>query len=170
MLETLDSKCCTVYKYVYIENLNASNWMYGNQTPEQYQASRQDYIDSLEADNSTMVKECPLATPFPDENNVCSVCKDTSLIFNLETKKCEECPIGKIFNYGTRTCDFNITCPAGTKFNEKTVLCEVIAPSINSSFCPPDAPIWNDQVKGCFQCESSKPFFDVKLQACTECP
>lgn len=170
MKDTLDSKCCTVYDTVYLENLNSANWMYGNQDPEEYRQS----VDALKAEyenNKTLVRTCPISQPFPSADfTSCTNCDDTNLIFNLETRTCIQCPIGKIFNYATRTCDFNVTCPAGTKFNEKTVICEKVRPSINDSLCPPETPIWNPEVLGCFKCESEQPYFDEFLAKCTACP
>lgn len=143
MKDTLESKCCHVYNTVYLDNLNATNWQYGNLTPESYKEQMQELKDSY-SPNDTIFRPCPISKPYSDQNYTsCKFCQDASLIFNLETRECEQCPVGKIFNYQTRTCDFNVTCPAGTKFNEQTVMCEVVHPSINDSMCPPETPIWN---------------------------
>ena len=152
MKDTLDAKCCTVYQTVYLENLDAANWMYAGLDPAAYKEA----VNSLKAQyeqNKTLVKVCPLTQPFPSQDfTSCTNCDDNSLVYNLETRQCVQCPIGKIFNYGTRTCDYNVTCPIGTKFNEKTVICEKVRPSINDSLCPPETPIWNPAVLGCFKC------------------
>lgn len=137
MKDTLDSKCCKIYQEVYVENLGAPNWMYGNQTEKQYQANLEQELSQFDKDN-TLIKTCPLSQPFPSNNfSQCTSCSDSSLHYNLQTRQCEQCSIGKIFNYNTRTCDFNVVCPAGTKFNEETVMCEKIQPSYNDSLCPP---------------------------------
>lgn len=33
MKDTIDAKCCKVYNILYSDNLNATNWLYGNFTP-----------------------------------------------------------------------------------------------------------------------------------------
>lgn len=34
MKDTLHSKCCNKSEIAYVENLDSSNWMFGDQTPE----------------------------------------------------------------------------------------------------------------------------------------
>ena len=170
MKDTLNSKCCKIYNIFYYENLNATNGRYGNQSPEDYEASLQALKDEAEG-NDTLSRSCPISQPYPNEDfTQCTNCEDVTAIYNLETRKCEQCPIGKIFNYQSRTCDYNVTCPSGTQFNEKTVMCEKLQPSINDSMCPPEKPIWNPLVYGCFKCQSEKPYFDNELHECTACP
>lgn len=37
MQDTVDAKCCTIQKVLYVDNLNSSsNWLYGNLTPDNY--------------------------------------------------------------------------------------------------------------------------------------
>lgn len=38
MEDTINSKCCKIYNILYNDNLNVSNWMYGNFTPAEYKA------------------------------------------------------------------------------------------------------------------------------------
>lgn len=91
--------------------------MYGNQTETAYQESIRKQKE-LYAQNDTLAKICPLGKPFPTkEFDACMSCGDASMIYNLKSRQCTQCPVGKIFNYGSKTCDYNINCPIGTKFN-----------------------------------------------------
>lgn len=38
MENTINSKCCEVIKYAYKDNMDVSNWHWGNVTQSQYQA------------------------------------------------------------------------------------------------------------------------------------
>lgn len=61
-------------------------------------------------------------------------------------------------------------CPPGSQFNENTIECEKVYPPFNASQCPPEAPVWNPQLLGCFKCNTSTPYYDVNLGICTNCP
>ena len=37
MQDTITSKCCTIYKTIYLDNLKAENWEYGNISAEEYE-------------------------------------------------------------------------------------------------------------------------------------
>lgn len=75
MEDTVNSKCCKIYTILYNDNLNVSNWMYGNFTPAQYQAWMQEKIKNATL-HDTFVRICPLSTPFTsDDLKSCSVCK-----------------------------------------------------------------------------------------------
>lgn len=58
---------------------------------------------------------------------------------NCETVKCSDST--PIYNYATRKCE---ACPDGTKFNNKTSICESLFPQrTNASACSPETPYWN---------------------------
>jgi hypothetical protein len=38
MQDTITSKCCEIIKYAYRDNLDVSNWHFGNTSQSQYQA------------------------------------------------------------------------------------------------------------------------------------
>lgn len=118
-----------------------------------------------------MVRTCQAISPYsaPDMLS-CGQCNDPSMLFNLKARHCELCPNGKIFNYETHRCEYDVVCPPGSMFNEDTVMCEQLQPAYNHSYCPPEAPVWNPQVYGCFKCNSSTPFYDTNLGYCTTCP
>lgn len=170
MQETIDSKCCKVYTILYNDNLNASNWFYGNQTADQYKTSMAQRIKNASG-NDTFVRLCPIYTPYvADDMKSCVVCEDQNALFNLQTRQCQQCPIGKIFNYDKHRCEFDVVCPSGSVFNQDTVMCQKIQPTYNDSLCPPDAPIWNSQTLGCYKCNAQTPFYDILALKCTTCP
>lgn len=172
MQDTLAAKCCKIYKILYVDNLNAPNWLTGGYTTDQYRAWVNESLRnaSLGA-NYTLAHTCQALTPYsaPDMLS-CGQCNDPSMLLNLKTRQCQHCPNGKIFNYQYHRCDYDIVCPAGSKFNEQTVMCQQILPSYNHSYCPPSAPVWNPQVLGCFKCNTSTPYYDTNLGYCTTCP
>ena len=150
MKDTINSKCCQVYKTFFVDNPKASGWNYGAFTPEQYQS----FIDQTFADKGKhyFKKTCPLSAPFVNlKTNACMNC-ESPLNFNMKTRSCEECPIGKIYNFVTRNCDYNKTCSVGTVFNEVSNTCEFTTSGTNSSLCPPDRPIYDPKSFGCFKC------------------
>ncbi len=74
MQDTVDAKCCKVYKILYVDNLNNSNWLSGNYTPQEYSAWINEKIAQNSA-NDTIIKVCPIFSPFTSDNlESCSAC------------------------------------------------------------------------------------------------
>lgn len=101
MQDTLAAKCCKIYKFLYVDNLNAPNWLTGGYTSEEYKAWVNSQLQQASAGfNDTLVRSCQTYSPYsaPDMLS-CGQCNDPSMLFNLKTRQCELCPNGKIFNY-----------------------------------------------------------------------
>lgn len=103
MKDTINARCCKIYKYIYIDNLTASNWINGGWTPQQYQAWMGSQIKNVIANNSnnnTLVRSCSMLAPYANSDlSQCGQCPDQNMLFNIKTRLCQQCPSGKIFNY-----------------------------------------------------------------------
>lgn len=63
MVDTIDAKCCKIYTILYSDNLNASNWLYGNFTPAQYKAWIDEKIKQATVDD-VLIRKCPIYSPY----------------------------------------------------------------------------------------------------------
>lgn len=60
MTNTLNSKCCEVIKYQYRDNLEATNWHWGNTTQAQYQTM----MFQIQSTTDAKIQQCPYNTPW----------------------------------------------------------------------------------------------------------
>ena len=127
--------------YKNITNLNASNWIVGNQTIDDYNKDLFNFI------TNNNVTKCPLDTPFfRASDSKCIACKDPTPVFDLYKKDC-------------------ISCPTGTKFNPDTHKCEKAEVPVATSKCPSNY-IWNDSQNKCI-CPDTFPI-DLGCE-CVKC-
>ena len=114
-----------------ISNLNASNWIMGNQTVDNYTMNLYNFI------TTNNVTKCPIETPFLRRSDVkCINCTSDKPIFDLYAEDC-------------------ISCPDGTKFNSETHKCEKTQVPTPSSKCTSNY-IWNEAQQKCV-CPDSFP-------------
>lgn len=107
-------------------NLNARNWMVGNQTLDD--VIEQYYQRAITYDNIT---NCDLRTPY-FSNGSCIDCPAETPIFNLRSAQCMKCNIGDVFDSSKRVCvqlqDSLVMpsaagCPNGTIFDGRSGSC-----------------------------------------------
>lgn len=107
-----------------ITNLNAPNWIIGNQTIDDYNKDLFNFI------TNNNVTKCPLKTPFlRGSDSVCVNCTEPTPVFDLYKKDC-------------------VACPAGTKLNPETHKCEKAEAPQPTSKCTANY-IWNDSQNKC---------------------
>lgn len=167
MKDTISSRCCQIVKYVYYDNLLATdNWEYGSITEEQYR----------QANSKKALKEeltrCPKETPFANENNnTCFNCPATLPLFNLGTRKCiAECEHpGFVLNVTQHRCDYNRSCPPGQVFSNNSLTCEIDMGNITKSSCALSTPVWNKIKLRCEECPETSPFYDKHVKSCRKC-
>jgi hypothetical protein len=91
MRDTINAKCCKIYKFIYIDNLTASNWMNGGWTPEEYQTWMGSQVKSAIANttNETLVRSCSITNPYASADLAqCGQCPDQNMLFNIKSRLC----------------------------------------------------------------------------------
>lgn len=91
MRDTINSKCCIVYQILYVDNLTANNWLNGGWTPQEYQNWMGEQVNNTikNSSNQTIVRTCPLLTPYVSSNLThCGQCPDQDTFFNIRTRQC----------------------------------------------------------------------------------
>lgn len=127
--------------YKNITNLNASNWIVGNQTIDDYNKDLYTFI------TNNNVTKCPIDTPFfRGSDSKCVACNDPTPVFDLYKKDC-------------------ISCPTGTKLNSSTHKCEKAETPAPTSKCPSNY-VWNEAQKSC-NCPEAFPI-DLGCE-CVKC-
>ena len=82
---TINSKCCQVVKYEYRDNLDVSNWHWGNTTQSDYQAK----IFQRQSLSDMKLQPCPYNMPWViSQNNTCFACPNDKPLFNVGTRIC----------------------------------------------------------------------------------
>jgi hypothetical protein len=91
MNDTINSRCCQVYNFIYVDNLTASNWINGGWSPQQYQTWMSQQVQNAISlnPNQTLVRSCPLSTPYASlDLSQCNQCQTQNLLFNIQTRQC----------------------------------------------------------------------------------
>ena len=126
MENTINSKCCEVVKYAYRDNLDVTNWHWGNITQNDYQAK----VYQREQSTDTKLQPCPYSQPWVKiQDNTCFACTTDKPLFNVGTRECEkDCTqFSKnpafVLNLTTHACGYNTNCPTGQYFDETLRKC-----------------------------------------------
>lgn len=124
--------------------------------------------DKCESTNpywNATIRKCTACPPKTTWDAASSTCKSTAIkcppgqTLNSTTEKCEQIKCtpdsGKpIYNAQTYQCE---SCPQGTTFNNKTLICESNSPlRTNVSVCPRDTPYWNNLRMICEACPNGQ--------------
>lgn len=84
MQDTATSECCKVVNYVYRDNLERDNWVYGTTNEQDYKLS---LFNQSKGANLT---QCPANKPFANlTTNQCYACLPSTPLFNLGTRSCQ---------------------------------------------------------------------------------
>lgn len=78
MSDTLNAKCCQKYQILYTDNLNATNWITGGQTPQQYKnwMNNQVEVAKQSTENETLIRLCPVSNPYSQPGlETCTQCE-----------------------------------------------------------------------------------------------
>ncbi len=164
MSDTATSECCKVVNYVYRDNLERDNWVYGSTNEQDYKLS---LFNQAKGANLT---QCPANKPVADlTTNQCFACLPNTPLFNLGTRSCQlSCEDQSlIYVASTHQCDYNRNCEEGKYFNNNTNKCEVNLGT--DSTCPRDRPVWNPKTYSCNKCDKSIPYYDTNVYACRAC-
>jgi hypothetical protein len=112
--------------------------------------------------------QCSMEAPYFDGHN-CITC-DEGLLFNAETKKCEECPKGETFVLITHHCQE----PSVTDPDEIDRVMTADPASLANATeadvpCPEDMPFFNGEY--CIACDDKNaPLFNADTGKCDNCP
>jgi hypothetical protein len=84
---------------VNVSNLDASNWIMGNMTMDEYNLKR---FEISKKQNTSL---CPINTPYVLKGKTtCEQCPPATPIFVLANDSCVGCAAGEYFNKSTNQC------------------------------------------------------------------
>lgn len=105
--------------YKNISNLNAPNWILGNQTTDDYTNRLFNYL------TNNNVTKCPLETPYARKSdNQCIQCTEPKAVFDLYLGDCVSCPAGQKLDPQTHKCvPGESKCKANYEWDEQSQKC-----------------------------------------------
>lgn len=155
--------------YKSINNLNAPNWIIGNQSFDDYTNQVFKFVTT---NNAT---KCPIETPFlRGSDSKCINCVGDKPVFDLFLKDCTACPAGTQVNTTTHKCEpFVAKCGGNYVWNEaqQRCLCPDAFPVDLGCECVTclEPYVWNAYERTCkLRCEESH-LWNKATQIC-ECP
>lgn len=115
-----------------ISNLNAGNWIIGDQSIDDYNKELFTFI------THNNVTKCPISTPFlRNSDSLCVNCEGEKPVFDLKIKDCLICPEGTVLNSETHKCEEGAPAPPVSKCTSNYVWNE----EQQKCVCPDDFPI-----------------------------